>query len=51
MSKKLRHEIGQGKETNQTRMMRDLKLEYNLLKETCYNEGKVLCLTFIFGDM
>ena len=47
----LRHEIGQGEETDQTRMMRDLESEYNSLKETCRNEGKNLCLIFIFGDM
>ena len=50
-SKKLRHEIGQGEETDQTRMMRDLESEYNSLKETCRDEGKNLCLIFIFGDM
>ena len=48
--KKPHHEIEQGKETDQTRMMRNLESEYNSLKETFRKEGKKLCLIFVFGD-
>ena len=39
-SDKLRHEMGQGEETDQTRLMRNIEAEYNDLKETCETEGK-----------
>lgn len=39
-SSKVRHEIGQGVETEQTRAMEDLAKEYNELKERCHDKGK-----------
>ena len=39
-SDKLRHEMGQGEETDQTRLMRNIEAEYNELKETCETKGK-----------
>lgn len=38
-SKKLRHKVGQGKETDQTRRMRNLEKKYNSLKENCNDRG------------
>ena len=38
-SKKLRHEIGQGEETDQTREMRNLERRYSHLKEVCDAQG------------
>ena len=32
--------MGQGEETDQTRLMRNIEAEYNDLKETCKTEGK-----------
>ena len=39
-NKALRHEIGQGEETDQTRSMRDLEKEYDRLKKVVYEQGE-----------
>ena len=39
-NKALRHKIGQGEETDQTRAMRDLEKEYNDLRTKVHEEGK-----------
>ena len=38
---KVRHEVGQGEETDQTRMMQELRDEYEQLKETVYGQGMI----------
>ena len=39
-NKTLRRELGQGEETEQTKIMRDLEKEYDHLKQVVHQEGK-----------
>ena len=40
-NKTLRHELGQGVETEQTKTMRELEKEYDRLKQVVHREGKL----------
>ena len=40
-NKTLRHELGQGEETEQTKTMRELEKEYDHLKQVVHREGKL----------
>ena len=53
-NKTLRHELGQGEETQQTKTIRKLEKEYNRLKQVVDREGKLnslscktLCVFFV----
>ena len=39
-SRRLQHEVGQGKETNQTREIKELQADHYSLGETCYEQYK-----------